>query len=104
MAWADGTLAPAERQGLERLIENAPLENAARQKAQTFLSAPVELDTADLHQLTPDARKGIYRSACRMAMIDGVLAEAERTFLHRLRDGLSMPPEIAAEIERSVAG
>ena len=99
MAWADGTLAPTEASALERLIEGAGLAADERAVAASFLTTRVDLDTSNLADLLPDARKGIYRAACRLATAANQVAGAERQFLERLRNGLGIPADVAAEVE-----
>jgi uncharacterized membrane protein YebE (DUF533 family) len=97
-------LAEAEAEGMRRLIRTADLTNEERQSAIAMLDARVELPELYLSNLNPDARRGIYRAACRMAVVDHVFATAERRMLDRLRDILAIPEEIAQEIEADVPG
>jgi uncharacterized membrane protein YebE (DUF533 family) len=104
IAWADGVLAEAEAEGLRRLISTAELTTDERQEAMKYLSDRTELPEAYLSTLKPEARRGIYRAACRMAVVDHVFAAAERKLLDRLRDILGIPAEAAHEIEADVPG
>ncbi len=104
LAWADGVLAEAEAEGLRRLIRNADLTPEERTAATTFLQDKTDLPDVYLHDLTPESRRGIYRAACRMAVVDHVFAHAERRFLDRLQGLLGIPAEIALEIEADVPG
>src|SRR6478672_6252104 len=104
VAWADGVLAAVEAEGMERLIRTADLTTADRATALGFLQARVELPDLQLKNLSPESRRGIYRAACRMAVVDHVFAHAERKLLDRLRDVLSIPTDIAEEIEADVPG
>lgn len=104
VAWADGVLAEAEAEGLRRLIRTAELTADERAMATTFLDGRVELADTSLASITPDARRGIYRAACRMAVVDHVMAAAERATLDRLQTLLGIPAEIAREIEADVPG
>ncbi len=104
VAWADGVLAEAEAEGLRRLVRTADLTAAERTAASAFLDARIELPDVYLKNLSPDARKGIYRAACRMAMVDHVFAHAERKMLDRLQTLLGIPSDIADEIEADVPG
>ncbi|MCE9574077.1 MAG: hypothetical protein K8W52_13105 [Deltaproteobacteria bacterium] len=103
MAWADGVVVAAEALAMRKLIESAELSAADRATAMGFLETKVELDTAGLSALSPDARKGVYKAACRLAAVDRDLAEPERALLARLRDGLELGAA-AAEIEAAVFG
>jgi uncharacterized membrane protein YebE (DUF533 family) len=57
-----------------------------------------------LKNLNAESRKGIYRAACRMAVVDHVFAHAERKMLDKLKVALAIPPDIADEIEADVPG
>jgi uncharacterized membrane protein YebE (DUF533 family) len=104
MAWADGVLAEAEAEGLRRLITTAELTADERAQAKQYLEQRTELPETFLNTLKPEARRGIYRAACRMAIVDHVLAASERTLLEKLRAILGIPPDVAQEIESDVPG
>jgi uncharacterized membrane protein YebE (DUF533 family) len=104
VAWADGMLAEAEAEGLRRLIRSADLTPEERAGATKFIEARVDLPSADLQNLSPDSRRGIYRAACRMAVVDHVFASAERRMLDRLQGQLAIPADIAQEIEADIPG
>lgn len=104
VAWADGMLAEAEAEGLRRLIRSADLTPGERQAATAFLDSRVGLPDVYLTQLNPESRRGIYRAACRMAVVDHVFAHAEREMLDRLQAMLGIPADIAGEIEADVPG
>ena len=104
VAWADGLLAEAEADGLRRLIRTADLTPDERTAASAYLDARVELPDVYLQNLTPDSRRGIYRAACRMAVLDHVFAHAERRMLDRLQGMLGIPQDIAREIEADIPG
>jgi len=104
VAWADGMLAEAEAEGLRRLVRSADLTPEERQGALTFLDQRVDLPDLYLKNLNPESRRGIYRAACRMAVVDHVFATAERKMLDRLQGLLGIPLDIAQEIEADVPG
>lgn len=104
LAWADGVLAEAEAEGMRRLIRNADLTDSERTAATALLSEKCDLPDVYLHNLNPESRRGIYRAACRMAVVDHVFAHAERRMLDRLQGLLGIPGEIALEIEADVPG
>src|SRR5574337_13890 len=104
VAWADGLLAEAEADGLRRLIRTADLTTEERSAALTFLDGKIDLPDVYLQNLNPEARRGIYRAACRMAVLDHVFASAERRMLDRLQGMLGIPGDIAQEIEADVPG
>jgi uncharacterized membrane protein YebE (DUF533 family) len=104
VAWADGVLADAEADGLRRLIRTADLTPEERAASVKLLDNKVDLPDTYLTNLNPDARRGVYRAACRMAVVDHVFAAAERALLDRLRVLLGIPAEIAMEIEADIPG
>ena len=104
VAWADGVLAEAEAEGMRRLIRSADLTPEERSAATRYLDTRVDLPDVVLTNVNPEARRGIYRAACRMAVVDHVFAHAERKLLDRLRGMLSIPAEIATEIEADIPG
>ncbi|MBA3395634.1 MAG: TerB family tellurite resistance protein [Deltaproteobacteria bacterium] len=104
MAWADGVLAEAEAESLRRLVGSADLTADERAVATTFVTTRCTLPDTYLTALTPEARRGIYRAACRMAVVDRAFAAAERGMLDKLRDLLGVPADVATEIEADVPG
>jgi uncharacterized membrane protein YebE (DUF533 family) len=104
VAWADGMLAEAEAEGMRRLIRNADLTPDERVAAAKYLDGKVDLPDVYLQNLNPESRRGIYRAACRMAVVDHLFAHAERKLLDRLQVLLGIPKEIAVEIEADVPG
>ena len=103
VAWADGVLAETEAEGLRRLIRSADLTPDERAAASKLLDDKVVLPDS-LEALVPEARRGIYRAACRLAVVDHVLSSTERKMLDRLRGILAIPDEVAGEIEASIPG
>ncbi|HUQ07414.1 MAG TPA: hypothetical protein VM261_33205 [Kofleriaceae bacterium] len=104
MAWADGVLAEAEASALRRLISGAQLDEAEGTLARSFLENRIDLGEEGLAELSPDAKHGIYRAACRMAALDREVAPSERSMLVRLRDTLGLTLDSAREIEAGVPG
>lgn len=104
VAWADGVLAEAEAEGLRRLIRTADLTQGERDAASKLLDKRVEMPDLQLQNVNAEARRGIYRAACRMAIVDHVFAHAERKMLDRLAHMLGIPRDIAHEIEADVPG
>lgn len=104
VAWADGVLAEAEAEGMRRLVRSADLDSDERAAATAFLDLRVDLPDLYLKNLNPEARRGIYRAACRMAVVDHVFARAERKMLDRLQSMLGIPADIAKEIEADIPG
>lgn len=104
VAWADGVLAAAEAEGLRRLVASADLTADERASAAGLVDAQCALPETYLTELSPEARRGIYRAACKMAVVDRSLAQAERRMLDRVRELLGIPADIAQELEADVPG
>lgn len=104
VAWADGVMSETEIDSLGRLIRTADLTDAERADARAFLETRTELPETYLTNLAPEARRGVYRAACRMAMVDRVFSATERALLDRLRTLLSIPADVALELEADVPG
>lgn len=104
VAWADGVMSETEAESLSRLIRTADLTDGERAAARSFIENRTGLPETYLTNLSPDARRGVYRAACRMAVVDHVFAVTERALLDRLRNLLGLPAEIALEIEAEVPG
>ena len=104
VAWADGEMAAAEADSLARLIRTADLTEDERVAARRFLSTKTGLPETYLTNLAPEARRGVYRAACRMAVVDRVFSVTERVLLDRMRNLLGIPPDIAHEIEADIPG
>ena len=104
VAWADGVMSETEGESLSRLIRTADLTDDERAGAREFLAHKTELPETFLKNLTPEARRGVYRAACRMAVVDHVFSVTERALLDRLRSLLGMSVEVAQELEAEVPG
>lgn len=86
---------------MKEFISLAPIDDAARAEALSWLQQKVELDTSELENLRPDARENLYRSAVRIAALDREIAEEERAFLLVLRERLSIDPAAADAIDKA---
>ena len=104
VAWADGVMSETEAECLDRLFRTADLTDDERSAGRVFLQVRTGLPETYLTNLSPEARRGIYRAACRMAVIDHVFSVTERALLDRMRNLLGVPAEIAQEIEADVPG
>jgi uncharacterized membrane protein YebE (DUF533 family) len=98
-AWADGELHPTESAALERLIEASELSLDDRREALALLHAAPDVDVAELAELRPEAREGIYRAAIRIVRLDKRVTDDERQFLATLRGALTLDAETIATIE-----
>ena len=104
IAWADGAPGPEESAGLRRLVRNADLSVEERKAAVRFLSEPVAMPELALAELSPLARRGIYRAGCLVAVVDHVFTRTERRMLNQLREQLDLTEATAKEIESEVPG
>ena len=104
VAWADGKISIEEADRFKRLVRQATLNEQERQEALGFLADKVSLDTANIGALSDKSREGIYEAAARMAAADRDFADAERTFLARLRTALQIQEARAKELESKVPG
>ena len=104
VAWADGVMSETETESLSRLIRTADLTDSERAAARTFIETRTGLPETYLTNLSPEARRGVYRAACRMAVVDHVFSVTERALLDRMRNLLGVPTDIAEEIEADVPG
>jgi uncharacterized membrane protein YebE (DUF533 family) len=104
VAWADGVMSETESESLGRLIRHADLTDDERAGARELLTARTELPETYLTNLTPEARRGVYRAACRLAVVDHVFSVTERALLDRLRNLLGIAVDLAQQIEAEVPG
>lgn len=104
VAWADGQLSETEADSLSRLIRTADLTDDERAGARAFLAQRTELPETYLTNLSPEAKRGVYRAACRLAVVDHVFSVTERALLDRLRGLLGIDAEVALELEAEVPG
>ena len=104
VAWADGVMSETEAESLGRLIRHADLTEDERAGARELLTARTELPETYLTNLSPDARRGVYRAACRLAVVDHVFSATERALLDRLRNLLGIAVDLAQQIEAEVPG
>lgn len=102
LAWADGVIQEPEAEAMKRLIAGADLSDEERSQALGFLDTEIDLETANVSGLSDKVKQGIYRAAYRLAKVDLNVAEEERSFLVRLREGLSLSDEVCREIESSI--
>ena len=103
LAWADDVVQDSERDAISKLISVAKLNDADRAKAMGFLDEKIELEMDRISGLSPAAGEGIYRAALRLAMVDLDLASEEAAMLVRLREGLGIDEDKAAEIEKGIS-
>jgi uncharacterized membrane protein YebE (DUF533 family) len=99
-AWADGAIAPEEQQAMQAVIAGARLTDAERAQARRWLTEKVALDDVDVSTLSEDNRHNIYSAALGVVTVDAEVADAELTFLERLREALDIDAETAAALKQ----
>ena len=98
-AWADGTIAEAERGALGRMIDYATMPEAFKAQARAWLEAPVELEVGELGELSEERRVFIYSVAAALAKVDERVDSTELRLLERLREALRVDASAAAELD-----
>jgi uncharacterized membrane protein YebE (DUF533 family) len=106
IAWADGWLSESEGVALRKLIDHAGLDPAEKELAEGLLAkqTPLPDDMPSPNSMTDEARAGIYRAACRMAVVDQEFADEERAVLEHLKVRLQIPNEVSKKIEAEIPG
>src|SRR5689334_7135676 len=99
-AWADGAIAKNEALVLTRLIASAELDNREREIARSYLMKKVELDGAGTAGMTLGEREAVYRSACKMTLVDQHVADEERAFLKKLGEVLELDEATIAALHK----
>jgi uncharacterized membrane protein YebE (DUF533 family) len=100
-AWADGILHPSEAAALQRWIDASDdFTPDVRKQAAALLAAKPDVDPAEVRQLAPAAREGVYRAALGIVGLDGQVVDSERSFLARLKEVLDLPAATIEKIER----
>jgi len=101
-AWADKELHPAEAAALERFVgASDDLTGEDMAEAKRLLAVAPDVDVAEVRELPPEAREGVYRAALGIVRLDRKVTADEEAFLARLKAELNLDP---AAIERIEAG
>jgi len=99
-AWADKEMHPAEAAALQRFIAaNDDLTPDQRTEAQALLTAAPDVDVAEVRELEPAAREGVYRAALGIVRLDRKVTDDEKEFLARLRGSLELDEATIERIE-----
>jgi uncharacterized membrane protein YebE (DUF533 family) len=99
-AWADDELHPSEAAALRRLIEASELTSEERHEAEKLLENAPDVDLAEIAQLRPESREGIYRAARAIVRLDKVVTDDEKRFLATLRSALALDEATIETIDR----
>ncbi len=84
VAWADGQLAPDERDGILRAAKNAGFSDADVQALAASIETPVPLSSLTLRKLSALDRVFVYAMAEWLARIDNQLDPKEQAALNEL--------------------
>jgi uncharacterized protein (DUF697 family)/tellurite resistance protein len=100
-AFSDGSQSEIERAQVQRIMEGfpeAPFDLAAVYQEVLWKKSSLAELTKNLK--SPDAKSLAYEMAVCVCHADGVLTDAERTFLASLRETLGLGVQAAAEIHQ----
>ncbi|MBW2526438.1 MAG: TerB family tellurite resistance protein [Deltaproteobacteria bacterium] len=88
VAWADGSLAPEEREGILRAAGGAGFSSEECAELDAAIQKPRDIDSLNLGRLSAIDRVFVYATAVWLARIDGVVDPGEVAALQRLGDKL----------------
>ena len=94
VAWADGNLAPAERDGILQAARNAGFSEEALASLGQAIQSPVQLSALDLSKLSALDRVFVYATAEWLARLDGVVEQSETAALQQLGDYLMLAERV----------
>ena len=88
------------REAVRETSKSNPRETRRdRAEAQTFLTTAPDVDVAEVRDLAPEAREGVYRAALGIVRLDRKVTPDEEEFLARLRAALDVDQATVARIE-----
>jgi uncharacterized membrane protein YebE (DUF533 family) len=88
VAWADGVLAPEEREGILRAAAGAGFSPQDCAELDAAIQKPRDIESLNLGRLSAIDRVFVYATAVWLARIDGVMDPGEIEALKRLGDKL----------------
>jgi uncharacterized membrane protein YebE (DUF533 family) len=94
IAWADGQLAPEERDGILSAARKAGWSDADLEALQRDLGTPVELSSLDLRKLSALDRVFVYAMGEWLARLDGVVHPDEQKALDALGEFLMLADRV----------
>jgi uncharacterized membrane protein YebE (DUF533 family) len=102
LAWADGSIAPAERALLEDLLQTHILDDEERTQLTRWLDeAPPTISVAH-YSAVPEVASTIMLQGLRLMMIDHVFSICEQAMMERLREQLNISPRDYAQLQMHV--
>ncbi len=94
-AWADGNVLEEAALAMALIIAAAPISDAERAIARTWIKEPVTLEDLDLSAIPREERLVMYTEASKLVGVDHYIASAERGFLFRLGKALELDEDEA---------
>ena len=91
VAWADGTVAEAERTLLEALLESFGATPSEVHEVKQFAESKRTLADVPIHELSHDDRRGRLTQAVLLSFVDGEQHEKERVLIDELCRVLRIP-------------
>lgn len=111
VAWADGVLAPEEREGILRAAAGAGFSPEDCAELDQAIQQPRDIDSLNLGRLSAIDRVFVYATAVWLARMDGVMDPGEVAALQRLGDTLmisdkkrALADNLAAEVAAQPSG
>lgn len=91
VAWADGTVAEAEKALLEALLESFGATPSEVLELKQFAEAKRTLADVPIHELSHDDRRVLLTQAVLLSFVDGEQHEKERALIDELCRVLRIP-------------
>ncbi|HHH31172.1 MAG TPA: TerB family tellurite resistance protein [Polyangiaceae bacterium] len=102
VAWADGQLAPDERDGILQAARSAGFDDADVDALSKSIEAPVSLSSLDLRKLSALDRVFVYAMAEWLARIDNQLDPKEQVALDELGAFLMLSERVRTKARDAV--
>ncbi len=102
IAWADGDLAPEERDGILRAAGGAGFSGDALASLGEAIQTPCDLESLDLRKLDAADRVFVYATGEWLARLDGVVKDSERDALQKLGDFLMLSDRVKKNATQAV--
>lgn len=102
IAWADGVMAPEERDGILRAARNAGYDDRDLAAIAKRIETPVELASLALHRLSGPDRVFVYAAAEWVALADGRLDPKEVEALKALGDYFKLSEDVRDRARQAV--
>ena len=90
MAWADGTMDPAEADGIRLTAQHLGLAAGDQEAVDKAIASPMSLDEVETLTMSRLTRLFTYAAAFWIGRVDGVLNSKEQALLDLLGDRLGL--------------